>query len=101
MKLSDTHAFNCIVLMVKFGWTSCEDIPPALILFLKFSVSEKWCSYTFYCNDSSISSCIPDGKFQFSIGSKIFGCIERIIMQVMRVNDFAKDHYQILHNKLI
>ena len=30
MKLSDTHAFNCIVLMIKFGWTSCEDIPPAL-----------------------------------------------------------------------
>ena len=30
MKLSATHAFNCIVLMVKFGWTSCEDIPPAL-----------------------------------------------------------------------
>ena len=30
MKLSATHTFNCIVLMVKFGWTSCEDIPPAL-----------------------------------------------------------------------
>ena len=29
MKLSATHAFNCIVLMVKFGWTSCENIPPA------------------------------------------------------------------------
>ena len=31
MKLSATHAFNCMVLMVKFGWTSCEDIPPALL----------------------------------------------------------------------
>ena len=31
MKLSATHAFNCIVLMVKFGRTSCEDIPSALI----------------------------------------------------------------------
>ena len=31
MKLSATHAFNCIVLRVKFGLTSCEDIPPALI----------------------------------------------------------------------
>ena len=30
MKLSATHAFNCIVLSVKFGWTSCEEIPPAL-----------------------------------------------------------------------
>ena len=30
MKLSATYAFNCIVLMVKFGLTSCEDIPPAL-----------------------------------------------------------------------
>ena len=28
MKLSATHALNCIVLMVKFGWTCCEDIPP-------------------------------------------------------------------------
>ena len=27
MKLSATHAFNC---MVKFGWISCEDIPLAL-----------------------------------------------------------------------
>ena len=30
MKLSATHTFNCIDLMVKFGCTSCEDIPPAL-----------------------------------------------------------------------
>ena len=30
IKLSATHAFNCIVLMVKFGRTTCEDIPPAL-----------------------------------------------------------------------
>ena len=30
MKLLTTHAFNCIVLMVKFGRTSCEDIPLAL-----------------------------------------------------------------------
>ena len=30
MKLLDTHAFNCIVLMVTFGRTSCEDIPLAL-----------------------------------------------------------------------
>ena len=34
MKLLATHAFNCIVLMVKFGRTSCEDIPPALLYFL-------------------------------------------------------------------
>ena len=31
MKLSATHEFNCIVLMVKLGRTSCEDIPPALL----------------------------------------------------------------------
>ena len=31
MKLLATHAFNCIVLMIKFGRTSCEDIPPALL----------------------------------------------------------------------
>ena len=31
MKLSATHAVNCIVLMVKFR-TSCESIPPALIM---------------------------------------------------------------------
>ena len=30
MKFSATHAFNCIVLIVKFSWTSCEDIPLAL-----------------------------------------------------------------------
>ena len=36
MKLSATHAFNCIVLMVKFGLTSCEDIPPALVYALSF-----------------------------------------------------------------
>ena len=30
MRLSATHAFNCIVLRVKFGLTSFEDIPPAL-----------------------------------------------------------------------
>ena len=32
MKLLATHAFNCIVLMIKFGLTSCEDIPPALFM---------------------------------------------------------------------
>ena len=32
MKLSATHAFNCIVLVVKFGLTSCEGILPALFL---------------------------------------------------------------------
>ena len=31
MKLLATHTFNCIVLMVKFCWTSCEDIPLALL----------------------------------------------------------------------
>ena len=31
MKLSATHAFNCIALMVKFGRISCEDITPALL----------------------------------------------------------------------
>ena len=42
MKLLATHAFNCIVLMVKFGWTSYEDIPLALVsrLFLLWLVSE-------------------------------------------------------------
>ena len=35
MKLSATHTFNCIVLLVKFGWTSCEDIPPALLCIYK------------------------------------------------------------------
>ena len=30
MKLSATHAFNYIVLMVKFRRTCCEDIPLAL-----------------------------------------------------------------------
>ena len=30
IKLSATHAFNCIVLMVMFGRTSCKDIPPVL-----------------------------------------------------------------------
>ena len=30
MKLSATQAFNCIVLRVKFGLTSCEEIPLAL-----------------------------------------------------------------------
>ena len=34
MKLLATHAFNCIVLMVKFGRTSCEDIPLALIYIM-------------------------------------------------------------------
>ena len=32
MKLSATHAFNYIVLRVKFGLTSYEAIPPALII---------------------------------------------------------------------
>ena len=32
MKLSATHAFNCIVLVIKFSRTSCEDIPPALYI---------------------------------------------------------------------
>ena len=31
MKLLATRAFNCIVLMIKFGLTSCEDILPALL----------------------------------------------------------------------
>ena len=30
MKLSATHAFNCIVLRVKLGLTSYEDVPLAL-----------------------------------------------------------------------
>ena len=30
MKLSATHAFNCIVIRVKFGLTNFEDILPAL-----------------------------------------------------------------------
>ena len=37
MKLSATHAFNCVVLRVKFGLTSCEDIPPALVKQLYIS----------------------------------------------------------------
>ena len=43
MKLLATHAFNCIVLTVKFGRTSCEDIPPALSIYLnlqKIKLSE-------------------------------------------------------------
>ena len=35
MKLSDTLAFNCIALSVKFGQTSCEDIPPAVHRYSK------------------------------------------------------------------
>ena len=35
MKLLDTHAFNCIVLRVKFGLTSYEDIPLALALVVR------------------------------------------------------------------
>ena len=35
MKLSATHVFNCIVLMLQFGQTSCEDIPPALLIVHK------------------------------------------------------------------
>ena len=38
IKLSDTHAFNCIVFMVKFGRTSCEDIPPALCYYITLPV---------------------------------------------------------------
>ena len=38
MKLSATHAFNCIVLMIKFGRTSCEDIPLALVCDYKLSL---------------------------------------------------------------
>ena len=32
MKLSSTHAFNCIVIRVKFGQTSCEDILPVMFI---------------------------------------------------------------------
>ena len=32
MKLLATHTVNSIVLMVKFGRTSCENIPPALFI---------------------------------------------------------------------
>ena len=42
MKLLATHAFNCIVLMIKFGRTSCEDIPLALC---NIDVSEDFVSY--------------------------------------------------------
>ena len=34
MKLSATHAFNCKVLVVKFGWSSYKDIPPALFILV-------------------------------------------------------------------
>ena len=37
MKLLDTHAFNCIVLRVKFGLTSYKDILPALALVARLS----------------------------------------------------------------
>ena len=43
MKLSATHAFNCIVLMVKFGWTNCEDIPPALACCCNIIVYLNYC----------------------------------------------------------
>ena len=36
MKLSATHTFNCIVLMEKFGRTSCEDIPLALSMLVGY-----------------------------------------------------------------
>ena len=45
MKLLATHAFNCIVLMVKFGRTSCEDIPPALFCYICDQICQKG-SYT-------------------------------------------------------
>ena len=38
MKLLATHAFNCIVLLVKFGRTSCKNIPLAL-----------WCGCLYIC----------------------------------------------------
>ena len=51
MKLSATHLFNCIVLMVKFGRASCGDIIPLalyddyfLVVIIQpeyFSLSEK------------------------------------------------------------
>ena len=45
MKLSATHAFNRIVLRVKFGLTSYEDIPPALTIY---STMAHTCLYTIY-----------------------------------------------------
>ena len=53
VKLSATHAFNWIVLMVKFGLTSYEELPPALwmgyhtprpVIPMKFSSS-----WIYYC----------------------------------------------------
>ena len=41
MKLSATHAFNCIILVVKFSWTSGEDIPPALHMNVSWLESSK------------------------------------------------------------
>ena len=38
MKLSATHAFNCIVLVVKFARTSCKDILLALLYTAKISM---------------------------------------------------------------
>ena len=45
MKLSATHAFYCIVLMVKFGWISCEDILPGLPANIVFWLKKKTKSY--------------------------------------------------------
>ena len=39
MRLSATHTFNCIVFMVKFGRTSFEDIPPALIYVRMYNIT--------------------------------------------------------------
>ena len=44
MKLLATHAFTCIVLMVKFGRTSCENIPLAL-LCVSYILNMYTCNY--------------------------------------------------------
>ena len=43
MKLSATHAYNCIDFMVKFSWTSCEDIPLALNFIYFTNFYRLWC----------------------------------------------------------
>ena len=52
MKLLATHTFNYIVLMVKFGRTSCEDIPPALVVCV-VCMCMRVCVYVCVCTPCS------------------------------------------------
>ena len=59
MELSAAHVFNCIVLMAKFGLTSCEDIPPALFLLHGgLKLISCVCSYDQHFLSSVMYNCI-------------------------------------------